>query len=78
MPENSRIAFDHVAGDKIQKLIDTNFKFYKQINDDKDFRGVLPGLAVRAIQRTGQGGGMNSLSHRLVDEFASAKRRTRH
>jgi type I restriction enzyme R subunit len=32
--ENARLTFDHVANDKIQELIDTNFKFYKQINDD--------------------------------------------
>ena len=36
-PENARLTFDHVAGDKIQEMIDTNFKFYKQINDDKEF-----------------------------------------
>ena len=35
--ENARLTFDHVAGDKIQELIDTNFKFYKQINDDEAF-----------------------------------------
>jgi type I restriction enzyme R subunit len=28
-PENARLTFDHVATDKIQELIDTNFKFYK-------------------------------------------------
>jgi len=36
-PENARLTFEHVAGDKIQELIDTNFKFYKQINDDPEF-----------------------------------------
>jgi type I restriction enzyme R subunit len=36
-PENARLTFDHVASDKIQELIDTNFKFYKQINDDAEF-----------------------------------------
>jgi type I restriction enzyme R subunit len=36
-PENARLTFDHVANDKIQELIDTNFKFYKQINDDAEF-----------------------------------------
>jgi type I restriction enzyme R subunit len=35
--ENARLTFDHVAGDKIQELIDTNFKFYKQINDNEEF-----------------------------------------
>jgi hypothetical protein len=36
-PENARLTFDHVANDKIQEMIDTNFKFYKQINDDAEF-----------------------------------------
>lgn len=35
--ENARLTFDHVANDKIQELIDTNFKFYKQINDNEEF-----------------------------------------
>lgn len=36
-PENARLTFDHVATDKIQELIDTDFKFYKQINDNEEF-----------------------------------------
>jgi hypothetical protein len=32
-----------VAGDKIQELIDTNFKFYNQINDDKVFEEFFLG-----------------------------------
>jgi type I restriction enzyme R subunit len=40
-PENARLTFDHVANDKIQELIDTNFKFYKQINDDPEFEQFL-------------------------------------
>jgi type I restriction enzyme R subunit len=36
-PENARLTFDHVASDKIQELIDTNFKLYKQINDNEEF-----------------------------------------
>lgn len=36
-PDSARLTFDHVAGDKIQEMIDTNFKFYKQINDDAEF-----------------------------------------
>jgi type I restriction enzyme R subunit len=42
-PENARLTFDQVAGDKIQELIDTNFKFYKQINDDKEFEQFFLG-----------------------------------
>lgn len=40
-PENARLTFDHVANDKIQEMIDTNFKFYKQITDDPTFEKFL-------------------------------------
>ncbi len=35
--ENARLTFDQVANDRIQELIDSNFKFYKQIADDRAF-----------------------------------------
>ncbi len=40
-PDNARLTFDHVVNDKIQELIDTNFKFYKQITDDPEFSQTL-------------------------------------
>jgi hypothetical protein len=36
-PENARLAFDYVANDRLQDMVDANFKFYKRITDDKDF-----------------------------------------
>ncbi len=36
-PENARLTFNHVVNDKLQEMIDTNFKFYKQVTDDPDF-----------------------------------------
>lgn len=39
--ENARLTFDHVANDKIQEMIETNFKFYKQITDDEAFGKFL-------------------------------------
>jgi hypothetical protein len=36
-PENARLTFDHVVGDRLQEMIDSNFKFYKQITDDPEF-----------------------------------------
>jgi len=36
-PESARLAFDHVATDRLQDMLDSNFKFYKRITDDKDF-----------------------------------------
>jgi hypothetical protein len=34
--DNAKLTFDEVLNDLFQSLIDTNFKFYKQINDDED------------------------------------------
>jgi type I restriction enzyme, R subunit len=36
-PENARLTFDHVVTDRLQDMVDTNFKFYKRLTDDKDF-----------------------------------------
>ncbi|HEY8476085.1 MAG TPA: type I restriction endonuclease subunit R, partial [Chloroflexota bacterium] len=36
-PDNARLTFDHVVQDLLQDMIETNFRFYKQINDDRDF-----------------------------------------
>ncbi len=55
VPENARLTFDHVANDRIQEMIDSNFKFYKQITDDQDFeRFFLGWLFERYKQRTGK------------------------
>ena len=43
VPENARLTFDHVANDRIQEMIDSNFKFYKQITDDRDFERFFLG-----------------------------------
>jgi type I restriction enzyme R subunit len=43
VPENARLTFDHVANDKIQEMIDSNFKFYKQITDDPEFEQFFLG-----------------------------------
>lgn len=36
-PENVRLTFDQAATEKMQDMIDTNFKFYKQVNDNPEF-----------------------------------------
>jgi type I restriction enzyme R subunit len=36
--ENVRLTFDVVANDRLQEMIESNFKFYKQVTDDVDFR----------------------------------------
>jgi type I restriction enzyme, R subunit len=35
--ENFRLTFDNVVNEVVQEMIDSNFKFYKQINDDVQF-----------------------------------------
>ena len=40
-PDNARLTFDHVATDHLQEIIDTDFKFYKQVTDDPEFAKQL-------------------------------------
>lgn len=35
--QNFRLTFDNVVNEVVQEMIDANFKFYKQINDDEQF-----------------------------------------
>lgn len=36
-PENARLTFDHVVSDRLQDMVETNFKFYKRVADDQNF-----------------------------------------
>lgn len=40
-PENARLTFDHVVNDRLQEMIDSNFKFYKQVTDNQEFSKVF-------------------------------------
>lgn len=42
--ENARLTFEHKVRDNVQDMIDTNFKFYKQINDKPAFAQFLNDL----------------------------------
>lgn len=42
--ENARLTFDHKVRDHVQDMIDTNFKFFKQINDKPEFGAFLNDL----------------------------------
>jgi type I restriction enzyme R subunit len=42
--ENARLTFEHKMRDAVQDMIDTNFKFYKQINDKPAFAQFLNDL----------------------------------
>jgi type I restriction enzyme R subunit len=51
-PENARLTFNHVVNDKLQEMIETNFKFYKQVTDDPDFaKTFLDWLFDRYLQK---------------------------
>jgi type I restriction enzyme R subunit len=42
--ENARLTFEHKVRDHVQDMIDTNFKFFKQINDKPQFAQFLNDL----------------------------------
>jgi len=54
-PENARLTFDHVVEDKLQGMIDSNFKFYKQITDNPAFnQQFVDWLFERYVKRGSQ------------------------
>ncbi|MBE7502703.1 MAG: hypothetical protein HS113_20950 [Verrucomicrobiales bacterium] len=36
-PEDARLTFEQIANDRLQEMVDANFKFYKQVTDNPDF-----------------------------------------
>jgi type I restriction enzyme R subunit len=36
-PENAHLTFDYVVTDRLQNMVDTDFRFYKRITDDREF-----------------------------------------
>jgi len=42
-PENARLTFDYVVTDRLQDMVETNFKLYKRINDDREFSNFFLG-----------------------------------
>jgi type I restriction enzyme R subunit len=58
--DNAKLTFDEVLNDLFQSLIDTNFKFYKQINDDEDlgerFKKILFDRYRNRLGYAGNGG----------------------
>jgi type I restriction enzyme R subunit len=40
-PETARLAFDHIVQDRLQEIVETNFKLYKRVSDDNAFAQVL-------------------------------------
>jgi type I restriction enzyme, R subunit len=39
--ENARLTFEHVLNDRLQDIVDSDFKFYKQVNDNPEFAKTL-------------------------------------
>ncbi len=55
-PQSARLTFDHVANDRIQDMITTNFEFYKQVTDNPEFgRLFFDWLFDRYLKRTTNG-----------------------
>src|SRR5260370_42355306 len=53
-PENARLTFNLVVSDVLHSMVDTHFKFYKNVNDDKSFAGMfVTWLFERYQQRAG-------------------------
>ncbi len=49
--DNARLTFDHVVNDTLQDMIDVNFQFYKQVNDNPQFaRHLLDRLFERYLK----------------------------
>ena len=49
--ENARLTFDHVVDNRIQDMIDTNFKFYKLVTDNPEFAKQFKGFLFERYKR---------------------------
>ncbi len=58
--ENARLTFDHKVRDHVQDMIDTNFKFFKQINDKPEFADYLNNLLFDRYSERKSVGNMDS------------------
>jgi type I restriction enzyme R subunit len=39
--DNARLTFEHVLNDRLQEIVDSDFKFYKQVTDNPEFAKTL-------------------------------------
>jgi len=52
-PDNARLTFNTVLNDRLQDMMDSNFKFYKQVTDDPEFaKALLDWLFERYVEKT--------------------------
>jgi len=40
-PDNAFLTFEHIVNDRLQEMMDANFRFYKQITDDEQLARFL-------------------------------------
>lgn len=52
--ENARLTFDHVVDNRIQDMIDTNFKFYKLVTDNPEFAKQFKGFLFERYRKSGR------------------------
>ena len=50
--ENARLTFDHVVNDRLQDMLNTNFKLFKQINDDPEFAKFFKDLLFERVRKS--------------------------
>ncbi len=79
--ENARLTFDHVVGDLLQDMVETNFELYKRVTDDPNFglffKDLLYGRYRDNVEKTPPGPKKPSLVdavvEALVEEMAPQK-----
>ncbi len=54
-PDNARLTFDHVVNEHLQEMVDSNFKFYKQVTDDPEFAKTLFDWMFKRVTQTFEG-----------------------
>jgi len=73
--ENARLTFDHVVGDLLQDMVDTNFELYKRVTDDERFgtffRDRLFERYRGNVEATAPGGRKPAMVEAIVDALVA-------
>ncbi len=73
--ENARLTFDNMLEDRLQGVIDSNFKFYKRFTDDESFgRALLDHLFDSYLSKRRQASELIKLGESKTVEFKSTLR----
>jgi type I restriction enzyme R subunit len=73
--ENARLAFEQVVTDLLQELVDTNFKLYKRIADDRDFSAHLMTSLFDQYRKRVQNGGLTE--EKILEEIQAGETKHR-